>query len=124
VLQESCALSVGRHAMRTLMASAAETEGLDPGRLSFMGRLQALRTRLPEFPSREAARPGWLEAFLAGMARERTDPRRDRINPRVVRIKMSKFKKKRPEHRGIPKLERSFRDAIIPPKPAPQLVAG
>jgi hypothetical protein len=87
------------------MAEAAEAEGLDPDRLSFVGCLQVLKTRLPEFPSQLRRQPGWYQAFLQELGSERTDPRRNRVNPRVVRVKMSRFKKKRPEHRGIPALE-------------------
>ena len=64
-----------------------------------------------------------MEALFGELSKKRTDKRRNRINPRVVRIKMSKFKKKRPEHRGIKNLERSFVDVIVP-LPVPQLVAG
>jgi hypothetical protein len=114
VLQEMYALSIGHYVMRAMMSCAAEREGLDPDRLSFVGCLQVLRTRLPEFPSQEAAQSGWLQALLAEMASERTEPRRNRVNPRVVRVKMSKFKKKRREHRGIGSLERAFGEIIIP----------
>jgi hypothetical protein len=113
VLQEMHALSIGHYAMRGVMASAAETEGLDPDRLSFVGCLQVLRTRLAEYPAEVAAQAGWLRALLAEMARERTEPRRNRVNPRVVRVKMSKFKKKRPEHRGLRPLDMTFAQSII-----------
>ena len=96
---------------------------MDPDRLSFVGCLQVLKTRLPEFPSRPSRQPGWYQAFLRELAGERTEPRRNRVNPRVVRVKMSKFKKKRPEHRGIPALERPFGDIVIP-RPAAQVTAG
>jgi hypothetical protein len=123
VLQELYALSIGHCVTRTLMSSAAETVGLDPGRLSFLGCLQVLRTRLPEFPSQAAAQPGWWQALLKELTTERLEVRRNRINPRVVRVKMSKFKKKRPEHRGLPPLERVFGEVIIP-RPAAQRAAG
>ena len=64
-----------------------------------------------------------MRAFVAELARERTEPRRNRINPRVVRVKMSKFKKKRREHRGLPELERPFEETIVP-RPVTQLAAG
>ena len=113
VLQELYTLSIGHYVMRSMMTSAAETEGLDPDQMSFLGCLQVLRTRLPEFPSQEAMQEGWLKALLREMAQERTEPRRNRVNPRVVRIKMSKFGKKRAVHRGLGSLERSFGETII-----------
>jgi hypothetical protein len=36
------------------------------------------------------------------MQEERIEARRNRINPRVIKRKMSKWKKKRPEHRHLP----------------------
>lgn len=123
VMQEMYTLSIGHYVMRTMMACAAQTQDLDPDRLSFLGCLHILRNRLPEFPSKEAAQAGWFQALLGEMATERTDPRQNRVNPRVVRIKMSKFKKKRREHRGIGSLERAFGKTIIP-RPAAQQATG
>jgi hypothetical protein len=123
VIQEIYALAIGHYGTRALMAEAAEAEGLDPDRLSFVGCLQVLKTRLPEFPSRPSRQPGWYQVFLRELAGERTEPRRNRVNPRVVRVKMSKFKKKRPEHRHLPPLERIFAEIVVP-RPAAQLAAG
>jgi Insertion element 4 transposase N-terminal/Transposase DDE domain len=114
VVQEIYTLSIGHYATRSLMAEAAARSDQDPDRLSFLGCLQILRTRMPECPADEQERAAWMEAFLTELAKEQTEPRRNRINPRVVRIKMSKFKKKRPEHRGIKQLERAFADVIVP----------
>jgi hypothetical protein len=113
VVQELYALAIGHYVTRALMAEAAGSAGLDPDRLSFVGCLQVLRCRLPEFPPQPAAQAGWYQAFVAELGRERTELRRNRVNPRVVRVKMSKFKKKRPEHRKIPPLERSFEETIV-----------
>jgi Insertion element 4 transposase N-terminal/Transposase DDE domain len=123
VVQEVYALALGHYATRGLMAAAAAGEGLDPDRLSFAGCLQILRTRLPEYPADAGARAPWLGVLLAELGQEQTEPRRNRINPRVVRVKMSKFKKKRAEHRGIKELEKSFAEVIIP-LPGAQAAAG
>jgi hypothetical protein len=123
VMQEIYALSIGHYATRSLMAQAAEGEGLDPDRLSSLGCLQIIRTRLGECPAEPAQRRSWLGALLLELSKERTEPRRNRINPRVVRIKMSKFKKKRQEHRGIKPLEKAFAEVIVP-LPIPQATAG
>jgi hypothetical protein len=108
---------------REFMAAAAERDGLDLDRLSFLGCLQILRTRMPECPADADARAAWLGVLLDELGREQTEPRRNRINPRVVRIKMSKFKKKRAEHRGIKELQKSFAEVIVP-LPLAQAVAG
>jgi Insertion element 4 transposase N-terminal/Transposase DDE domain len=116
VLQELYALSIGHFVVRSVMAQAAATAGLDPDRLSFVGCLQILRCRLPECPAPTAALfAEWYGALLWEVSRERTDDtvRRNRINPRVVKVKMSKFKKKRPEHRPVPPLTKTFRESIV-----------
>jgi hypothetical protein len=123
VVQEVYALSIGHSVTRRFMAEAAAQERLDPDRLSFVGCWQVLRTRLPECPADPVARTEWLGVLLAELGREQTDPRRNRINPRVVRIKMSKFKKKRAAHRGIKELENSFAE-VMALLPVTQAVAG
>jgi hypothetical protein len=116
VLQEVYALSLGHYAVRALMAQAAATAHLDPDRLSFTGCLQILKCRLPECTAATPAdQQAWHDVLLWEMSQERTDDtvRRNRINPRVVRQKMSKFKKKRPEHRGLPPLQKTFIETVV-----------
>lgn len=116
VLQELYALSLGHFVVRSVMAQAAAVEGLDPDRLSFVGCLQILRCRLPECPDpASGSLAAWYEALLWEVSRERTDDavRRNRINPRVVKVKMSKFKKKRPEHRPVPPLTKTFAESVV-----------
>ena len=55
----------------------------------------------------------WYRGVLWEMQTERTDPRRNRINPRVIKRKMSKWKKKRPEHRHLPPLKKTFPEAVV-----------
>ena len=116
VLQELYALSLGHFVVRSVMAEAAATEGLDPDRLSFVGCLQILRCRLPECPAPESSSfAEWYRGLLWEVSHERTDDavRRNRINPRVVKVKMSKFKKKRPEHRPVPPLTKTFIETVV-----------
>jgi hypothetical protein len=115
VLQEIYALSLGHFVVRAMMAAAAAREQLDPDRLSFVGCLQVLRCRLPECSSRTAEELAqWYGGLLWEMSQERTDvERRNRINPRVIKQKMSKFKKKRPEHSGLPPLLKTFAETIV-----------
>jgi len=35
------------------------------------------------------------------------------VNPRVIKRKMSKWKKKRPEHRRLPPLKKTFAETIV-----------
>ena len=116
VLQELYALSLGHFVVRSVMGEAAATAGLDPDRLSFVGCLQILRCRLPECPDPRAAPfAAWYRGLLAEVSQERTDDavRRNRINPRVIKVKMSKFKKKRPEHRPVPPLTKTFAESVV-----------
>jgi hypothetical protein len=114
VIQEIYALSLGHFVIRALMFEAAATVNLDPDWLSFTGCFQILKCRLPECESTTSARfEAWYEAVLWEMQRERTDPRRNRVNPRVIKRKMSKWKKKRPEHRRLPPLKKTFRETVV-----------
>ena len=96
------------------LCEAAASEGLDPDRLSFLGCLQILRCRLPECPAGgPAAITRWWEAVRWEMAQERLPRRSNRVNPRVVKRKMSKFAKKRPEHRHRPPLKKTFPETVV-----------
>lgn len=112
--QELYAVSLGHFVVRAMMFEAAKEENLDVDQLSFTGSLHILQARLPECDS---STPGtleqWYRALLAELAQERTEPRRNRVNPRVVKRKMSKFAKKRPEHRHRPPLKKTFADTVV-----------
>ncbi len=113
VIQEMYALSLGHFVVRALMAEAAREDNLDPDRLSFVGCLQILQCRLPEYGGSGLPLRRWYEDLLWEMRQEQIEPRRNRVNPRVVKVKMSKFRKKRPEHRGIPPLSHPFAETIV-----------
>ena len=114
VEQEVYALSLGHFVVRALMLETAKTDNRDVDRLSFTGCLRILQARLPEC---ESSTPEgleqWYRLLLQEMAQERIEPRRNRVNPRVVKRKMSKFQKKRPEHRGRPPLTKTFADTVV-----------
>jgi hypothetical protein len=116
VIQEIYALSLGHFVIRAAMFEAAQTVGLDPDRLSFLGCFQILKCRLPECnSSTPEAFEQWYGGLLWEMQGERTDDvvRRNRINPRVIKRKMSKWKKKRPEHRHLPPLKKTFSETVV-----------
>jgi len=113
VVQELYALLIDHYVVRTLMFEAAAARGLPPVRMSFTGTLKILRCRMPECPRRPAGVRRWWENLLAEIGEEVIPPRRNRINPRVIKRKMSKWKKKRPEHRPYPQPTKEFRDAIV-----------
>lgn len=115
VLQELYALSLGHFVVRSVMAASAAEEGLDPDRLSFVGCLEILRCRMPECVGVSGASfEAWYRNLLWEVRQERTDKvRRNRINPRVIKVKMSKFKKKRPVHRPVPPLKKTFEESVV-----------
>jgi len=51
--------------------------------------------------------------LLWEMQNERTEARRNRINPRVIKRKMSKWKKKRPQQRRQPPLKKTFTESVV-----------
>lgn len=114
VIQELYALSIGHFVTRALMFQAAQTDPIDVDRLSFTGCFQILQCRLPECDSRTPETfAHWLAALLWEMRQEVIEARRNRINPRVIKRKMSKWPKKRPEHRPVPPLKKRFAETIV-----------
>jgi hypothetical protein len=114
VLQELYALSIGHFVIRALMLQAAQTDPIDVDRLSFTGCFQILQCRLPECDSRTPETfAQWLAGLLWEMRQEVIEPRRNRIHPRVIKRKMSKWPKKRPQHRPVPTLKKRFAATVV-----------
>lgn len=114
VEQELYALSLGHFVVRALMLEAANESQFDVDHLSFTGCLRILQARLPECDNSTLIRlEQWYRLLLEEMAQERIEPRRNRVNPRVVKRKMSKFAKKRPEHRHRPTLKQTFAQTVV-----------
>ena len=114
VVQEVYALSIGHFVTRALMVEAARPLGVDTDRISFLGALQILRCRLPECATQTPESVAeWYAALLWEIGQEQIEPRRNRINPRVVKRKMSKFAKKRPMHRPVPPLQKTFVETVV-----------
>jgi hypothetical protein len=114
VRQELYALSLAHFVMRALMFEAARPAQLDVDRLSFVGCFRILQCRLPECFGKTAQElDEWYEALLWEMRQEIIEPRRNRINPRVIKRKMSKWEKKKPKHRKIPPLKKTFAESVV-----------
>lgn len=113
VVQEMYGLLLGHSIVRVLMQGAAARRGLDPRRMSFTGTLKVLRCRLPECPGSRRGLGRWSKSLSAEVGEEILPERRDRINPRVNRRKMSHWLKKRPVHRNYPQPAKEFRQAIV-----------
>lgn len=112
VVQEIDGVLLAHFIVRTLMVEAAATQHLPPRRLSFTGTLKILRCRLPECPRSAAGRQRWYDNVVQEIAEEVLPPRRDRLNPRVIKRKMSKWPKKRPHHQRNPQPTMKFREAL------------
>jgi hypothetical protein len=113
VVQELYGLLLGHYVIRVLMQEAAAVNGIDPRRLSFTGTLKILRCRLPECPASRRGLRQWYRDLVAEVAEEVLEERRNRINPRVIKRKMSNWRKKRPEHRNHPQPRKDFKAAIV-----------
>jgi hypothetical protein len=113
VVQEIQGLLLAHYVVRVLMSEAARRQDLSPRRLSFTGSLKILRCRLPECPKSRPGLQQWYEDLLAEIAEEVLPERRNRINPRVIKRKMSNWRKKRPEHRHSPQPTKKFRESVV-----------
>jgi Transposase DDE domain len=122
VIQEVYGLLLAHYAVRTLMHEAALAADCDPDRLSFVHALEIVRDAVAEFQLvRESQQSALYTRLLQDIAAKRLPERRPRVNPRVVKQKMSNFKLKRAEHYRPPKPKGSFRDAVvIQPEPPDQ----
>lgn len=112
--QELYALSLGHFVTRAMMLRAAETTKTDVDRLSFRGCFQILKTRLPEYdPRTKRSFVDWFDAVVWEMSCETIPERRNRINPRVIKRKMSRWNRARPKHRKLPPLTKTFDQTIV-----------
>ena len=114
VMHEWYALSLAHFVVRALMFEAAASAGLAPDRLSFTGCFQVLQCRLGEGdPRTDPTLATWYESLLWELSRAHTEPRRNRINPRVIKQKISKWPKKRPEHFHPPRPKKTFCESVV-----------
>ncbi len=117
VEQELYAMLIMYNLIRLLIRQAAEEHGKDPCSISFLDALQHIIDAAPIMTADGAAQESKFEYLLAVIADCEIDrPRRPRVNPRVVKVKMSKFKRKRDKHKSETRdLAKELK--IIPPHP-------
>jgi hypothetical protein len=113
VVQEIYGLLLAHFIVRKLACEAATTACCPPREISFVNTLKILRCRLPEAPRNRASLAEWYARLVAEVAEERLPPRRDRINPRVIKRKMSNWAKKTAKHRDSPQPTKKFRQSIV-----------
>lgn len=100
VLQEAYGLFIAYNIVRHIMAEGATKAGIPPRYISFVESLQVIRKALPRFERASASDiPRLSNQLLADIAACKLDrPRRPRVYPRVIRVKIKHFPRKRPEH--------------------------
>jgi len=114
IVQELYALSLGHFVTQALRVEAARRQEIDPDRISFTGTLRVLRCRLPECAGRDtAALDHWYRRFLWEISEQGLEPRRPRVNPRVVKHQVSNYAKKHPRHRGLPSARKPFLETVV-----------
>lgn len=95
VVQEICGLLLAYNLVRLMMARAAHAAGVEPCRMSFRNSLVEIRAFFVMAP---AVSPGNLPRFYRRLCENLVllvlPTRRPRRYPRVVKIKMSNFKRK------------------------------
>ena len=83
-------------------------------RLSFIHAVRVLRETAPLLRAAPATRlPILYAAMIRHIALGQLPPRENRINPRVVKKKMSNFPKKRAEHYRVPQPQTSFQQSVV-----------
>jgi hypothetical protein len=100
VEQEVYAMLIMYNLIRWLVHQAAAQHGKDPRFISFLDALQHILDATPimtaDTPTQAKSKFAYLLAVIADCDIDR--PRRPRINPRVVKVKMSKFQRKTKAH--------------------------
>jgi hypothetical protein len=116
VVQELYGLLIAHFVIRFLMHEAALKAGLDPDQLGFVHAVEVIKDAIPEFQMVAPDQQEQLyQRLLGDIARVRLPvARRNRINPRVVKRKMSNYRKKRSQHYDRPQPQIPFREAVDP----------
>jgi hypothetical protein len=114
VVQEFYGTLLAHNAVRALMLQAAMRADIDPRQLSFIHAVRVIRETIPLLRAAPTAQlPALFQAMLQHIGTGRLPPRDGRINPRVVKVKMSNFKKKRPEHYHVRQPQRPFAESVV-----------
>ena len=113
VIQEIYGVLLAHNAVRALMHEAALRVDVDPRTLGFMHAVRVVRDAVPLMRAAPtAALPRMYEAMIRQIGQGLLPPRDGRINPRVIKVKMSKWPKKRPHHCHAPQPTKHFRESI------------
>lgn len=102
VEQELYAILVTYNCIRQLMYQAGEIYDIEPRFISFLDVFQLIVDAIPIISITKPKQvPSILNYLLNLIGQSDIDrPRRPRVNPRVIKIKSSKFKRKNASHQG------------------------
>lgn len=102
VKQEVYALAITYNAIRALISQAAAKHGQDPCSISFLDALQHIIDATPMLtassPTQRKKKYPTMLAVIANCLIDR--PRRARLNPRVIKVKMSNWARKNASHKS------------------------
>ncbi len=102
VMQEFYGLLLAHYLIRASMHEVACQAGIDPDRLSFVFALGLTVTLIPLAQGLdEPARQTMHQTFASDLLRFLLPPRDDRTNPRVIKRRLSKFRRKTKKHRSV-----------------------
>jgi len=136
VVQETYAIYLAHNAIRALMQQAAQTINVDPRTLSFINAVRVIREAIAPLRTAPTVQlPILYRGLMTQIAAGRLPPRDGRIHPgthtapkqfsgrlpprdgrihsRVVKVKMSKFPKKRTRHYQWPQPTKKLPHAIV-----------
>lgn len=114
VVQEMYGILLAHNAIRALMHESALRVEVDPRTLSFTHALRVVRETIPLLrAARTQQLPRLYDALIQHIATGHLPPRDNRINPRVVKVKMSNFPKKRAEDYHVQQPTRPFEVSIV-----------
>ena len=117
VEQELYAMLITYNLIRSLIHEAASRHGKDPLLISFLDSLQWIIDVVPYMNNPQTDERNMFDYLLELIADSSIDrPRRLRVNPRVVKVKMSKYKRKRSSDK--PKYRNFENDIEIIPEEA------
>jgi len=113
VIQELYGLLLAHFVVRYIMHEAAVQAAIDPDRLSFINSVRLICDAVADFQlTQPEDHPRLWQRLLQDIRHFQLPPRENRTNPRVIKRKMSKFRKKRPEHLHPPK-PKPFLDSLV-----------
>ena len=125
VKQELYASFIMYNAIRRVIAHAAHTHHQDPRFISFKDALRHLIDAIPLLSTLDSEQRTKRHSYMLAVIADcvLSYPRRQRVSPRVVKVKMSKFKRKRDDDASLHHDFEADTTILEPPSPKSPLPA-